>query len=57
MKFAIFSDIDALGEYSLRNKSEKDKHYMIPLTRGIPKKYNQLVNITKKGDSQIQRAN
>ena len=57
MKFAIFSDIDALGEYSLRNKSEKDKHYMIPLTRGIPKKYNKLVNITKKGDSQIQRAN
>jgi len=51
-KFAICINMDGLRQnYVNWSKSEKERYYMIILNVES-KKYNKLVNITKKADSQ-----
>ena len=46
---AICSSVNGLGGHGAkRSQVEKDKYCMISLTCGIFKKYNKLVNVTKK---------
>ena len=57
MKFCHLQQRGWTWHYAKRNKSEKDKHRMMSLIRGILKTQQSSENNKKEADSQIQGTN